>query len=188
MKEYYDLEEVSEIIMGQSPSSETYNNSGLGLPFFQGKSEFGEIFPTPVIWCSTPKKIAEPGDILISVRAPVGPTNLVKETCCIGRGLAAIRPNEEKIIRDFLWLQLQYLEDELIKKGQGSTFEAINTSDLKKLTVFVPSIEIQNQIASEILKHLAEIKTAKESVNLILNDLKLMPYKLLERVFNMNNG
>jgi len=87
------LQEVAEIIMGQSPPGDTYNETGDGLPFFQGKAEFGETCPTVKKWCNAPKKIAEAGDILMSVRAPVGPTNLASERCCIGRGLAAIRAN-----------------------------------------------------------------------------------------------
>jgi len=86
------LEATCEIVMGQSPPSTTYNAEGTGLPFYQGKAEFGDLSPTPIKWCSKPQKIAEPGDVLISVRAPVGPTNLCREKSCIGRGLAAIRP------------------------------------------------------------------------------------------------
>jgi hypothetical protein len=85
------LGEVAEIFMGQSPPGSTYNNRGNGLPFFQGKAQFGEVFPVPDKWCSEPLRIAHKGDILVSVRAPVGPTNLAVEKCCIGRGLAAIR-------------------------------------------------------------------------------------------------
>src|SRR5205814_7446420 len=80
-----------EIIMGQSPPGSTYNEHGDGLPFFQGKADFGEISPIPRIYCSAPSRIAKENDILISVRAPVGPTNLASQTCAIGRGLAAIR-------------------------------------------------------------------------------------------------
>ena len=89
------LNEVSDVILGQSPSSETYNMDGKGLPFYQGKAEFGDLYPTPVKWCSKPNKIAESGDILISVRAPVGPTNLCQEKSAIGRGLAALRPKND---------------------------------------------------------------------------------------------
>ena len=70
------LEELTEVIMGQSPPGETYNDKGIGLPFFQGKAEFGDIYPSPQKWCDTPIKIAQADDILISVRAPVGSTNL----------------------------------------------------------------------------------------------------------------
>src|SRR3989304_2041611 len=82
------------IIMGQSPPGETYNKDKIGLPFLQGCADFGNIYPEPMVWCSKPKKIAEPNDILLSVRAPVGPMNIAREKCCIGRGLAAIRCKE----------------------------------------------------------------------------------------------
>src|SRR5882724_6054176 len=85
------LDEVCDVILGQSPSGDTYNTTRQGLPFYQGKTEFGDLYPTPRKWCSKPAKIAVRDDVLISVRAPVGPTNLCREKSCIGRGLAAIR-------------------------------------------------------------------------------------------------
>lgn len=88
---YEVLSDVAKIIMGQSPPSSTYNSTGKGLPFFQGKTDFGEMYPTPRVYCTEPNRIAEPGDILITVRAPVGPTNINFVQSCIGRGLAAIR-------------------------------------------------------------------------------------------------
>ncbi len=85
------LDEISEIILGQSPPSATYNTDGDGLPFYQGKREFGKLYPTPRKWCTAPKRIAEKGDVFISIRAPVGPTNICTEKSAVGRGLAAIR-------------------------------------------------------------------------------------------------
>ena len=85
------LGDLCDIVMGQSPPSSTYNSDGIGLPFFQGKAEFTELYPLTKKWCSEPKKIAELNDILLSVRAPVGDTNIANQKCCIGRGLAAIR-------------------------------------------------------------------------------------------------
>ena len=78
------LDEACEVILGQSPPGNTYNFDGEGLPFFQGKAEFGDYYPTAVKWCSAPTKIAEGEDVLISVRAPVGPTNLCPTKACIG--------------------------------------------------------------------------------------------------------
>lgn len=97
-----NLTKIAEIIMGQSPPSSTYNSSGIGLPFFQGKADFGRLYPVARKYCSEPKKNALPGDILISVRAPVGPTNLCQEKSCIGRGLAALRPNGAVITKYML--------------------------------------------------------------------------------------
>src|SRR3972149_146891 len=86
------LASIADLIMGQSPPSSSYNESGEGLPFFQGKTDFGFRHPEVRLFCNAPLKIARPNDILMSVRAPVGPTNVANRECCIGRGLAAIRP------------------------------------------------------------------------------------------------
>src|SRR3989344_5350268 len=88
------LGEIAEVIMGQSPPSSSYNENGEGLPFFQGKAEFGDIHPTPIKYCNAPNRIAEKGDILISVRAPVGDINLAREKSAIGRGLSIIRAKQ----------------------------------------------------------------------------------------------
>ena len=117
------LGEVCQIIMGQSPPSDTYNFEKLGLPFFQGKTEFTELYPVVRKWCSKPNKISEPDDILISVRAPVGPTNISNVQCCIGRGLAAIRyANNYK----FVFYYLRSVEKRLEKLATGTTFSAIS--------------------------------------------------------------
>src|ERR1700741_1725112 len=83
---------VAELVMGQSPPSSTYNYENRGLPFFQGKADFGYISPTPRVWCSAPSRIGRMGDILMSVRAPVGDVNMAIAECALGRGVAAIRP------------------------------------------------------------------------------------------------
>jgi type I restriction enzyme S subunit len=165
------LKEVAEIIMGQSPESSSYNVFGSGLPFFQGKTEFGDQYPTVVKWCSAPGKIAEAGDILISVRAPVGATNIAKEKCCIGRGLAAIRVNPKMFNRDFLLFQLKHLEKDLIKKGQGSTFEAINTDILFDLVVYAPKLKEQEEIATRLLLQLSEADKAKKAIEIQLEEV-----------------
>src|SRR5690242_4777439 len=99
--------------MGQSPPSSTYNNDGKGLPFFQGKAEFGDIYPTAVKYCSKPARIAAPNDILMTVRAPVGPVNLSPSECCIGRGLVAIRGKKSKIDQMYLFYFLRSIESRL---------------------------------------------------------------------------
>ena len=123
--------EVCELIMGQSPKSDTYNSDGNGMPFFQGKTEFGEMYPTVSKYCTSPKKIAQVGDILLSVRAPVGPTNIANIECCIGRGLGAIRPNTENTLTNYLLYFFRNFELEISKKGKGSTFSAITKKELE---------------------------------------------------------
>lgn len=143
------LSDVSEIIMGQSPNSNSYNNDGIGIAFFQGKTEFGRINPIVKKWCSNPTKISKPLDILISVRAPVGAVNINNIEACIGRGLGAIRQNEFSNYR-YLYYAIQQFQDFLLKSAQGSTFEAINSNDLKSLKIPIPSLGEQEKIA-EIL-------------------------------------
>lgn len=140
------LDKISEIIMGQSPPSKSYNKEGKGLPFFQGKAEFGAISPTAVKYCTEPTKIAKPNDILLTVRAPVGPTNLANIECCIGRGLAAIRSNKEKIDYRYLYYYFKGIENELSKEGQGSTFTAISGKEVRAIQIPVPPLPNQRKI------------------------------------------
>lgn len=135
--------------MGQSPPSSTYNTSGTGLPFFQGKADFGEIYPNTRVYCSQPARVAEPGDILISVRAPVGPTNLARERCCIGRGLSALRSSKH-LDAAFLFYFLRYYEPQLAKLGLGSTFAAINRDDLEDTSIPLPDLPEQKRIARQL--------------------------------------
>ncbi len=143
------LEESCEIILGQSPPSDTYNTEKAGLPFYQGKSEFGDIYPTPVKWCSTPNKLARTNDILISVRAPVGPTNVCLEDSCIGRGLAAIRPKENMPSRYFLYY-LRLIEEEWDSKATGTTFKAITGDVLRKQAIPLAPLPEQERIVERI--------------------------------------
>ena len=157
MIESASLGEVATVISGQSPPGESYNEEGFGLPFFQGKADFTETYPTTRKWCTAPRKIAESGDILMSVRAPVGPTNIARERCCIGRGLAAIRPDESVALRDFIHWVLRSLEPKLSRKGQGSTLSAIGKKDILTLKIPLPSIDKQRRIA-DILNRAARIE------------------------------
>jgi type I restriction enzyme, S subunit len=145
--EYANLSDCCEIIAGQSPPSTTYNRDGNGLPFFQGKADFGEIYPQVRFWCSSPVKIAREGDILISVRAPVGPTNINNVESCIGRGLSAIRPNGS-VAQKYLLHYLRSIEKKLADKASGSTFSAITQKDLKNIQIPLPPLPVQQKIAA----------------------------------------
>jgi len=171
------LGRVAEIIMGQSPPSSTYNTERLGLPFLQGKFEFGERYPTPIKWCSNPLKIAHKGDILISVRAPVGDVNISPYDLCIGRGLAAVRPFKDKVHMLYLFFKKKNMKHELEKLGGGSTFSAITKDILTNLPIPLPPLPEQKRIV-EILS-LAEdlIKKQKEAIALID---KILMAKFLE--------
>ena len=133
--EWVKLGDIAEITMGQSPDSSYYNENGEGLPFFQGVSDFGEVFPSPSKFTTKPKKIAQKGDILIGVRAPVGDINISNEDCCIGRGIASIRPNNKNYSRDFLYFHLLSQNKYLNSQATGSTFKAISRSVLENILV-----------------------------------------------------
>ena len=148
--EWIRLGDVCEIVMGQSPDSSSYNTDCEGLPFYQGNADFGETHPTPRTWCSEPKKVAEPGDILISVRAPVGAINVADERCCIGRGLAAVRSNGAGISNAFLALILQSKRAYLDSMSTGSTFKAIGKKVLSSCEMPLYSREVQSRIACQV--------------------------------------
>ena len=150
------LSDVAYVVMGQSPPSSTYNDVGLGLPFLQGKAEFGSLRPKPIKWCSEAKKVAETDDVLLSVRAPVGPTNLSSAKCCIGRGLAAVRPFGGVESR-FVLYQMRSREHELTRRGHGVTFKAIRKKELTSWPVFVAPTDEQHRIVARIEALLAKL-------------------------------
>ncbi len=147
MWEKVKLGVVCEIVAGQSPASNTYNQEKKGLPFFQGKADFGLIYPTVRYWCTSPIKISEPNDILFSLRAPVGPTNINNIKACIGRGLAAIRIASQ-INLHYLLHYLRLNENRIAELGTGSTFKAITIGTLKDLEIPLPPLPIQEKIAT----------------------------------------
>ena len=130
--------------MGQSPDSKSYNDNCDGIPFFQGNADFGERYPVTRVWCSVPTKIANPNDILISVRAPIGALNYARERCCIGRGLAAITPDTRKVSIEFIYWLLKGKTAELNSKGTGSTFKAISRKVLEETKV--PDVPLDQQL------------------------------------------
>ena len=177
------LEEFTAIIQGQSPPSSTYNEEGKGLPFYQGKLEFGEIYPTPRKWCSVPKKLAEKGDVLISVRAPVGPTNINPEKSCIGRGLAAIR-GLSGIEPLFILYQVRAFENILSGQGTGTTFNAITGDKLKGFNVPVPPLPEQHRIVTKIEELFTRLDDGVEELKKVQLQLKRYRQSVLKSAFD----
>ena len=144
------LGEVADVVSGQSPPGTSYNKERLGTPFFQGKTEFGDIYlGTPTSWTTDPQRFADEGDILISVRAPVGPVNIAKQRICIGRGLAAIKPNPAKIIPLFVF-HILHAQEKQITGDAGTTFSSINRDQICKIKIPLPPLEVQREIVAEI--------------------------------------
>ena len=132
--------------MGQSPAGKTYNDSCEGTPFYQGKTEFGDLYiGEPTTWTTAPSRIAVANDVLMSVRAPVGSTNIAKDECCIGRGLASLRPIEGKTTTMFLLYAMRSIEDTIANMGVGSTFKAINKNQVFNLPIPIADIDLQNK-------------------------------------------
>lgn len=163
--EYIALKNICKINMGQSPDSSSYNDNKDGIPFFQGNADFGEKYPVTRVWCNAPIKVAQPNDILISVRAPIGALNFAKEECCIGRGLAALTPDRSKVSLEFIYWVLKWKKAELNSKGTGSTFKAISRKVLEE--TLVPAIDFEKQYEYvEILgKTYSVIKKYKKELN-----------------------
>lgn len=158
---YVMLKDVCAINMGQSPDSKSYNDTGDGVPFFQGNADFGARYPVTRKWCSEPTKMAAPNDILISVRAPIGAMNYARENCCIGRGLAALTPDKSKALPEFIFWLLKGKNAELNSKGTGSTFKAISRKVLEE--IMIPEISLEKQIEfSEILERVYGVIQARK--------------------------
>ncbi|MFH1910575.1 MAG: N-6 DNA methylase [Pseudomonadota bacterium] len=144
------LGDVADVVSGQSPPGESYNETGKGIPFYQGKTEFGNVFiGQPTKWTTDPQRFADEGDILISVRAPVGPVNLANQRICIGRGLAAIRPTAGRLLTSYAFYILRSQEDK-ITGDAGAAFASINRADIEKIQIPLPPLEVQKEIMAEI--------------------------------------
>ena len=140
------LKDIANIIMGQSPRGETYNDQGEGVPFYQGKTEFSDLYiGEPVMWTTAPMRLAHADDVLMSVRAPVGSTNIAREDCCIGRGLAALQPIDGKSSSLFLIYAMRSIEEDIDRMGVGSTFKAINKDQVHKIPAPITSIDKQDR-------------------------------------------
>ncbi|HAV9220741.1 TPA: restriction endonuclease subunit S [Escherichia coli] len=165
------------ITMGQSPSGSTYNEDRVGLPFFQGKTDFGFRFPSERIYCTDPKRVANKLDTLLSVRAPVGVTNLASTECIIGRGLAALRHKSGNIA--FTYYSVSNLSDYFsVFNGEGTVFGSINQKDLKQLPLICPPTELINKFEElsgkweeKIFLHCGEIENLSKLRDTLLPKL-----------------
>ena len=134
------LSDIATITMGQSPSGSSYNEEGMGEVFYQGRAEFGFRFPTRRLFTTEPKRIAEAGDVLLSVRAPVGDLNVAYERCCIGRGLGAIHSKNGN--SSFVLYMMFALQPQLdVFNGEGTVFGSINRDALNTMPIDIPSAD-----------------------------------------------
>lgn len=136
-----ELTDIANITMGQSPAGSTYNSDGNGTIFFQGSTDFGWLFPTTRQYTTAPNRMAKKGDLLVSVRAPVGDMNIAKEDCCIGRGLSAL--NSKDGYDGFLFYVMKYFKQIFDRRNaEGTTFGAITKDDLHSLALAYPTEDL----------------------------------------------
>ena len=177
------LKDVCKIILGQSPYSQTYNDDGVGLPFFQGKADFTNMYPVVRHYCSQFSKISEINDILLSVRAPVGAVNISNCKCCIGRGLAALREIKDVSLYKFIYYLIKFKENELHKRETGTTFKAITGDRLKTVPISLPTISEQERIVEEIEKRFAKADKMLEVVEKSLESAEQLKQSVLKKAF-----
>jgi type I restriction enzyme S subunit len=166
------LKDVADVIAGQSPPSDFYNKNEEGLAFYQGKTDFGDKYPVERSWCTGNKhKEAVKDDILLSVRAPVGPVNICQKRSIIGRGLSAIRVKNGNSF-EYLYYYLKNNEHKVAKLGTGSTFKAITQSQISKIVIPLPPLDDQIRIATVLTRAEKLIATRKESIKALDELLK----------------
>ena len=170
------LQNVATLIMGQSPPGSTYNESGEGIPFYQGVRDFGERYPTRRVYCTAPTRFAETGDILFSVRAPIGEVNRATEYCAIGRGLAAMRANSG-FDTTYLEYVLRHIRSEWdILEGQGAVFGNAKKSDLENLLIPWPR-DIEQRAIAHILGSLDDKIELNRQMNRTLEKMAQAIFK-----------
>ena len=172
------LSEVAHIIMGSSPKSEAYNDNGLGLPLIQGNADIKCRVSCPRVYTSDITKECSPGDILLSVRAPVGTVALSQHKACIGRGISAIK-SKRKMSQSFLYQWFLWFEPKWCYLSQGSTFESINSDDIKTLKLSVPNFEEQQKIAAVLSAADVEISTLEKKLACLKDEKKALMQQLL---------
>ncbi len=183
--EWASVEDVCDVMLGQSPPGSSYNQVGQGVPFLQGKAEFGDTFPTIKKWTTEPKKFAQTDSVLVSVRAPVGPTNVAPLECAIGRGLASLKPRGEIPASYLLWA-MRHSEGELVRQATGSTFEAITGKQLRSHVLPVAPLPQQQQIVAAIEEHFSRLDAVEAAQHRIIRRVKVLKSSLLSEAFGTN--
>jgi len=174
------LEEIADVTLGQSPPGSSYNSEAVGVPFFQGKAEFGALRPTIRKWTTNPKKLASIDDVLLSVRAPVGPTNLAPCDCAVGRGLTAVRPLGGIDPRYVLW-GLRATADALAEHATGTTFEAVTGSQVRAHQLPIAPLGEQHRIVAAIEEQFSRLDSGDASLRAAQTRLTLYKREVLAR-------
>lgn len=162
----YKLEEIVDVTMGQSPKSQYYNNEGNGIPFLQGNRTFGFKKPTFDTYTTLVTKLAKAGDVIMSVRAPVGDLNITPVDMCLGRGVCSLRMKNGN--QEFLFYMMKYYIPQLINKENGTVFGSVSRNDINGLEVNIPQ---DNNVQKKIARYLTMIDDKIELNNAINDNL-----------------
>jgi type I restriction enzyme S subunit len=186
MKQGWEIKaigDVCKVIAGQSPEGKYYNDNGNGLPFYQGKKEYGSKYiGEPKTWTTKVTKEAEADDVLMSVRAPVGPINFATQNICIGRGLAAIRATK-LIDKEFLFNFLLKHESEIVGNS-GAVFNSINKAQIEAIEILLPPLPEQQRIVAILETAFTAISKAKANAEQNLKNAKELFESLVVEIFN----
>lgn len=176
---YSTVEQSFILTMGQSPPGNTYNDTGEGLPFYQGRTDFGFRFPTQRVFCTKPTRLAQTRDTLVSVRAPVGDVNMALEACALGRGVAGVRHPEGH--QSFVFYSIRGLKSHFeLYDGEGTVFGSINKKDFQALPVVLPTALVLQAFESSM----APLDSQVESNELRLRTLADLRDTLLPRLIS----
>lgn len=179
---------IAKIEMGSSPSSNAYNDQGFGLPLVQGNADIKDRKSSPRVFTSEVTKEAYPGDILMSVRAPVGEVSISDHHCCIGRGVCSIKADESRVNQGFLFQLLLNLEPSWASISQGSTFESVNSKDVKNLQLSLPPLLEQTAIAEILATADAEIDLFARRAKSLKSEKTALMQQLLTGKRRVNLG
>ncbi len=177
------LNDVCRLTMGQSPKSEFYNEVGDGIAFHQGVTDFGDRFPSDRLFCTADGRIAEAGDILFSVRAPVGRMNIANKKIILGRGLSAIRHNHGN--QAFLWEQLRnrFIKDDMM--GNGAIFASVTKHDMQGIELVCPPTSVVEAATTQFEPLHSEIATLSQQVQNLRRTRDLLLPRLLSGQIEM---
>lgn len=172
------LEDIVDVTMGQSPKSEYYNTEGKGYPFLQGNRTFGFKYPTFDTYTTVMTKPANAGDVIMSVRAPVGDLNITPVDMCLGRGVCSLRMKNGN--QDFLFYMMKYYIPHLLKKESGTVFGSVNRNDINGLEIDIPE---DAQVQKKIARYLEMIDDKIELNNAINNNLEQQAQAIYQQMF-----
>ena len=159
----YKLQDIVDVTMGQSPKSEFYNNDGEGVPFLQGNRTFGFKYPTFDTFTTMVRKEAKAGDVIMSVRAPVGDLNITPVDICLGRGVCSLRMKNGN--QEFLYYMMKYYIPQLMNKESGTVFGSVNRNDIIGLEIDIPNDAEKQEKISRFLSMLDEKIQINNKIN-----------------------